>query len=111
MRALSTVAGWLAAIWGIPSGASTVFLYLSSGHGWDTTLAYMVSLLAMIPLLGGTVAAFMAEPITGWTFWHAFFNFNGWIILLAIGLIGGLRAKNDARVQKKDAIAAAPPGE
>jgi hypothetical protein len=108
MRGLFTLAGWLAGIWGIPSGASTVFLYLCSVQKWDSTLAYMASMFAMFPLVGGTVAAFMAQPVTGWTFWHAFFNFNGWIILLAIGLIGGPKAKNGAYVRRQDAIITPP---
>lgn len=78
---------WL--IWSITFAGLTVFMYLGTGpDGWDAHLAYGVSLLGLVPLIGGIIASFMADTVHGWGFLHAAFNFLGFLIpFILVGLL------------------------
>jgi hypothetical protein len=79
--------GWF--IWATTLSGMLMFAYLGA-KGWDAHLAYGVSLVGLTPLIGGIIASFMAEPTTGWGFFHALFNLVGWVVLF--GIAGSLGA-------------------
>ncbi|TYC78521.1 hypothetical protein [Novosphingobium sp. BW1] len=71
--------GWL--LWSITFAGLTMFLYLGTGEGaWDGHLAYAVGLIGMVPFIGGIIASFAADAVHGWGFFHAAFNFLGFMI-------------------------------
>lgn len=84
MKALGIFFWIVAAIWSLWSltfAGFTVFLYLGTGAAaWDGHLAYAFSALGLVPIIGGIIASFMADTVHGWGFFHALFNFLGFII-------------------------------
>lgn len=89
MRALLGGALYLAAIiwfmWSFTFAGLTVFLYLGTGPGaWDGHLAYALSAVGLIPIIGGIVATFMSEAVHGWGVLYALTNFLGYVPLAVI---------------------------
>ena len=84
MKAVGIIFGLGAAVWmvwSITFAGLTVFLYLGTGpDAWDGHLAYGFSALGLVPFFGGIVASFMADTVHGWGFFHAAFNFLGFMI-------------------------------
>lgn len=84
MKALGILFGIVAAVWSLWAltfAGFTVFLYLGTGAAaWDGHLAYALSALGLVPIIGGIIASFMSDSVHGWGFFHALFNFLGFII-------------------------------
>lgn len=81
------------ALWSVTLSGFTVFAYLGTGpDAWNAHLSYALSAVGLIPFIGGLIASFMADTVHGWGFFHAAFNFLGYIPLLAfVGYLGGER--------------------
>lgn len=78
-------AAFLWYVWSFTFAGLTVFLYLGTGpDAWDGHLAYAVSAVGLIPIIGGIVATFMSDAVHGWGVLHALVNFLGYIPLAII---------------------------
>lgn len=85
---------WL--FWAVTFSGFTVFLYLATGDsGWDAHLSYALSVIGVVPIIGGIVATFMADSVHGWGFFEAAFNLIGYLIPL--GFAGYLNSSADQR--------------
>ena len=97
------VVGYVWAIWAVTLSGFTTFAHLGAGEGgWDAHLSYALSLLSLVPILGGLFASFFADTVHGWGYLHAAFNLVGYVIPLALAayLSDLANAKAIARLSK-----------
>jgi hypothetical protein len=79
---------WL--IWSGTLATITMFLYLGTGDDpSDARLSYGLSILGLVPIVGGIAASFMSERVHGWGLGYAALNFLGWLLPVTIGIALG----------------------